>query len=375
MIRARQNEELIDLTNVSSNQISELKLINNFSCPYCGAPVILKQGSKRRPHFAHLTPCNYALHESESELHLRCKNMLAQWLEDCGAKEIQMEYRLPDGKRIADLFFKWSGKSYALEVQKSMMSPEVFKQRNQDYQRAEIEVVWIFIGDLTLLKRTYRLDRVMRLQKDKPFIHLNGKSKQVTFLRQIVWINQREIDATKEVFPLDKVTLQQLLAIPEEVPVRHIEEWIAFKKDFRCYKFANYQRKEYKLLRLCAPFLINLSLLPSVVGWPIEGEVYVKPLFIWQAYVVLCIMSEYEEQDVFTICDIRKKLKGSYRLKEGVHVAPGLKRYLDLLVYFGMLRKQFGYYEYVKRPRLFSQLEPYFIEDAQLGRLFSQQKN
>ena len=106
-----------------------------------------------------------------------------------------------------------------------------------------------------------------------------------------------------------------------------------------------------------------------MVGWPIEGEVYVKPLFIWQAYVVLCIMSEYEEQDVFTICDIRKKLKGSG------HGAPGLKRYLDLLVYFGMLRKQFGYYEYVKRPRLFSQLEPYFIEDAQLGRLFSQQKN
>ena len=84
-----------------------------------------------------------------------------------------------------------------------------------------------------------------------------------------------------------------------------------------------------------------------MVGWPVEGEVYVKPLFIWQAYVVLCIMSEYEEQDVFTLCDIRKKLKGSYRLKEGVHVAPGL----------------------------FSQLEPYFIEDAQLGRLFSQQKN
>lgn len=67
MLRARQNDVLIDLTKISSQQLPHLKLTKHFSCPYCGAPVILRQGSKRRAHFAHQTPCRFGEHESESE--------------------------------------------------------------------------------------------------------------------------------------------------------------------------------------------------------------------------------------------------------------------------------------------------------------------
>ena len=37
-----------------------------------------------------------------------------------------------------------------------------------------------------------------------------------------------------------------------------------------------------------------------------------------------------------------------------------------------MIRQQVGYYEYIKRPRLYLQLEPYLIEDKQLGELWIQ---
>ena len=86
---------------------------------------------------------------------------------------------------------------------------------------------------------------------------------------------------------------------------KKLNDWLVIKKEFRLKKYASYQRSERLLLRLCAPYLINFSLLPSVVGWPIEGRGYDKPLFIWQAYVVLCIMSNYEEQEVFTLSDLQ----------------------------------------------------------------------
>ena len=375
MLRARQNDVLIDLTKISSQQLPHLKLTKHFSCPYCGAPVILRQGSKRRAHFAHQTPCRFGEHESESEAHLMSKEILREWLIDCGAKKVEVEYRLPSGNRIADLYFEWDGKAYAFEIQKSMMSPEVFQQRISDYRHARVEVIWIFIGELNRLKTTYRVNRVMRLQKEQPLIHLNWRERKVTIFNQIVWMNQREIEAIRKTFSLDQLTIQQVVEDDQLRINRRLEDWLALKKDFRCHKFAAYQRKEYALLRLCAPFLINLSLLPSVIGWPIEGAVYTKPLFIWQAYVVLCIMSEYKEQDVFTLSDIQKKLKGLYRLKEGPHCLVGLKCYLDLLVHFGMLKSQFGYFEYVKRPRLYAQLDPYLIEDAQLGERWKQIKD
>lgn len=40
-----------------------------------------------------------------------------------------------------------------------------------------------------------------------------------------------------------------------------------------------------------------------------------------------------------------------------------------------MLKSQFGYFEYVKRPRLYAQLDPYLIEDAQLGERWKQIKD
>lgn len=55
-----------------------------------------------------------------------------------------------------------------LKFKKSMMSPEVFQQRISDYRHARVEVIWIFIGELNRLKTTYRVNRVMRLQKSSP---------------------------------------------------------------------------------------------------------------------------------------------------------------------------------------------------------------
>lgn len=372
MLIAKQNNQLIDLRKVSSTDFSRLKLASNYACPYCGASVILKQGPKRRAHFSHKTSCDYKGHDHESEAHHLSKLVLEEWLSNQGVRTIKVEYRLAAINRIADIYFEYENEKYVLEIQKSMIDASLFHQRTNDYEKLGIRVIWIFIGPIQAREKTYLLNRVMRLQKQNRLIHFNVLTETFTLFDHLVWINQKEVQGMTQTVLLKHFSLASLLLPNTQYEQRQLNDWLVIKQEFRLKKALSYQRNERGLLRLCAPFLINVSLLPSVVGWPIEGKAYTKPLFIWQGYVVLCIMSDYEEHDVFTLSELRQKLRFRYHLKESTDVVEALKEYLTLLALFGMLNEQFGYYEYVRRPRLYSQLEPYFIEDEQLGQVWIQ---
>ncbi|MEE1238169.1 MAG: competence protein CoiA family protein [Turicibacter sp.] len=364
---AKYNNELIDLTKVSREKVVELKQLSNYSCPYCEEPVILKQGPKRTAHFSHLTCCTYEGHETESIEHQQAKTILSGWLLTQGATNIQLEFRIPQINRIADIYFEYNEKKYVFEIQKSIISQTLFDERNLDYGSLDINVLWIFIGEVQFRSKTVLVNQMMRRQKEQRLIHFSVITETITFLDQLVWLNQKEVESNVRRYPLKLLSLNQLILPEKQYKEKKLNDWLVIKKEFRLKKYASYQRSERLLLRLCAPYLINFSLLPSVVGWPIEGRGYDKPLFIWQAYVVLCIMSSYEEQEVFTLSDLRQKLRFHYHLKETSEGMLVLKKYLTLLAFFGMLKEEFGYYEYIKRPRLYSQLEPYLIEDKQLG--------
>ncbi|MDE5977626.1 MAG: competence protein CoiA [Turicibacter sp.] len=374
MLVAKQNNKLIDLREIPTKELVDLKRFSDYKCPQCGAPVIFRQGPKRRAHFSHLTPCDH-YHTSESEKHRISKEVLGEWLMTQGVSSMQIEYHLSEVNRIVDIYFEYKGLKYAFEIQKSMMAPELFKQRNQDYREAGVQAIWIFIGDIYEKKSTYLINQVMRLQKENRLLHFNIDTERFTFFENLVWLNQQEVEGMIQKIPLKQLPLERLLYPQKGYKKRKLGEWLIIKKEFRCQKYIPYQRKEYALLRMCAPLFINLSLLPSVVGWPIEDRTYEKPLFIWQAYVVLCIMTNYEEQDVFTLSEIRQKLRGQYHLKEANQVGLGLKKYLELLSIFGMIRESFGYYEYVRKPRLFSHLEHCLLEDEQLGKLWLEHEN
>ena len=43
MLTAKQNNQLVDLTQIPKKELAQLKLSSNYECPYCGSPVIFKQ--------------------------------------------------------------------------------------------------------------------------------------------------------------------------------------------------------------------------------------------------------------------------------------------------------------------------------------------
>ena len=97
------------------------------------------------------------------------------------------------------------------EIQKSLMTPELFEQRNKDYRQSGIQVIWIFIRDIQERSHTYLLNQVMRLQKGNRLIHFNVLTETLTFFDHLVWLNQKEVEGTIQAVPLKFLSLDQPL--------------------------------------------------------------------------------------------------------------------------------------------------------------------
>ena len=126
-----------------------------FECPACQEPVILRNGSIMRPHFAHvsLKTCHF-FHENESEEHLALKAELFSNLSQRHIVEI--EKFLPGLGQIADL---WVGEKLVLEVQCSRLSEQRLLERTKAYQNAGYHVRWLLGEKLWLGKRLTSLQK------------------------------------------------------------------------------------------------------------------------------------------------------------------------------------------------------------------------
>lgn len=359
MLRAKYQNQIIDLSKLSSKEMNFV--VNHrkaFLCPDCNTSVILKCGPKKKPHFAHQTPCLYEYVENEGVAHRSAKRLLVSWLMIQGAVNVSEECRFPSINRIADLYFEYQDTPYVIEIQKSSISERVFKARNQDYQSLKIKVIWIFIGHLTQSNQTYYLNQQMRLNRENIMIHLNPFSEKITILNSIVWISSKEVKANHHSFLLKQLSISELLEEKQSSLMFKVEEWMLIKRQFRQSKWFFYMKAERTLRDLCARYQFNLSLIPAEVGWPIvNNHGFHIPLFIWQSYVVVGIIMAEKIGDVLTVGEMIQLLKKRFKLQLNGQAVNELKIYLDWLVKWQILKKQYGYYEILSHPVPFQTLE------------------
>lgn len=119
-------------------------------CPYCDSEMIIKDGLHRLKHFAHKpnSPCSsdYARHP-ESQEHFFFKRLLAAELgkefEEYLNAKAQLEYPIPEVKRIADIVFEFpNGWLVAHEIQLSSITTKELEERTNDYRNAGVDVIW-----------------------------------------------------------------------------------------------------------------------------------------------------------------------------------------------------------------------------------------
>lgn len=112
-----------------------------FTCPECHHAVLLKKGTIKIHHFAHVPPINCAYGVGESELHRRAKATIYQCLlAHSQITKLQLERSL--GEVRPDISFYFNSIPIAIEVQISTLSLHQIIQRTEAYTRKNIYVLW-----------------------------------------------------------------------------------------------------------------------------------------------------------------------------------------------------------------------------------------
>ena len=371
MQRAVLGDVVIDLRKYSGEKIRCLKqnVETGFSCPYCSGELVLKAGTKNKAHFSHMSVCKYVFYERESEEHLQTKMLFANWLASLNI-DACVEYQFPEIKRIADVYFEYKGEKYVFEIQKSSLSEREFCERTVGYQSLAITPIWIFLGDVRAKEHATVLASVMTGKKQKKLLHFDLVKKHVTFFEDIVWLTNKEVVATMIQRKLKGISLEDMIQPTNLTDSAMSKKWRAVKKKFRERGWFYFSKAERSLSIVCARKGVNVALLPAEVGWPVLGRGFKKPLFVWQAYIFMSIVTEFSSGDFFTSGDIVRLLRRNFSCNTNSHSLPQLKAYLGWLVRFGILEFNENCYEVVHIPVFSSNVESLIRCDNELIKAF-----
>lgn len=128
--------DIVDSYTLNRMQAEQLA---PFRCPTCQEMLILKQGAKRRLHFAHIHTCGRA----ESVTHHQDKWAVCQWLQERG---YPVDQEVTIKNRRADILTSVDELPTVFEIQASPLKVEEYVSRTNDYKRAGLDVIWIASG-------------------------------------------------------------------------------------------------------------------------------------------------------------------------------------------------------------------------------------
>lgn len=137
------------LTEAAIQQLRKTKVY----CPHCKETMVLKAGTIKIPHFAHLanTACDSLFAEGESYLHLLGKQQLFRRLQQLG-EDVQLECYLPHLQQRPDLLIT-KKQRYAIEFQCSRIPPSLFQERTEGYHSVGIIPTWLLKTPSSLLQK------------------------------------------------------------------------------------------------------------------------------------------------------------------------------------------------------------------------------
>lgn len=158
-----QNEQLISIFQATKNTA--------YFCPSCKAPMRVKRGALRSPHFYHIT--RLCSSSSTSLAHIHIQKTLAKAFSDA-----IIEKKFPLINRIADVAV--FSKRIIFEVQISPISKKEVKQRNRDYGKLGFNVVWI-LHDQTFNRINLSTAERYLLSRPHYYTNINQEGKGIIY--------------------------------------------------------------------------------------------------------------------------------------------------------------------------------------------------
>lgn len=153
-----------------------------FTCPTCSGPVLLKRGRVKVAHFAHL-PDSECWSEPESVTHLRAKQLLAARWRGQGHQVTLEEVHHQHGRRVdvaVTVATRTGHVRVAVEVQDSAISVEDMKARTRiDRRLGFLHTLWVFTD-----KRAKALLHIARTADEDQYI-------ESRIPRELLWVANR----------------------------------------------------------------------------------------------------------------------------------------------------------------------------------------
>ena len=315
-------------------QLLELRRTSQFYCPDCKDQVILKVGTIKIPHFAHLhhSSCEQS-HEPETLLHLLGKSRLYSFLQQQQLSPLLEPY-LPDIKQRADLLVA----NDALEFQCSTLTAELVSKRSSGYRSAQLEPIWIR-GTQAIPHSGPGIFQIRRFEQemflgdgDMPYLLSFHPEKtlfiyfsNLFYLQGNRWVGKASIlDMAHQTYPF---------AIPKRLGKSEYELVAAVfrlerNKFIRSQLFAK-NRMRNAFWRLTYELHIDKQAVPDIFGLPLPGGHWIaEHALIWQMKAAVIIQSGKPVKDLLekegirlsSACE-RERVYRLLKLYESIYLA------------------------------------------------------
>lgn len=168
-------------------------------CLACKAPLRLRKGLFRFPHFSHLSSTPSCRLYSKSKRHFLAQLALQKKLP---LGEALLEIHFPSIRRIADVC--WEKKKIVFEIQCSPISEQEVKERIEEYNSLGYEVVWILDERRFNKKRLSKAENFLRTRSLSYFLE-KGNSFTVYDQLETLHLSQRLKKGGKTAIDVSKI--------------------------------------------------------------------------------------------------------------------------------------------------------------------------
>lgn len=278
-------------------QLVQLRKDRSFQCPACKSPVLLKVGTTKIPHFAHLqqfscTPGG----EPETALHLLGKSSLASFFND-NTIPVHVEQYLSPIKQRPDLLVKKT----AIEIQCSPLPAEQVVKRSQGYTKMGLHAIWIR-GIETVPDKGLGIVQIRPFEKamfrSAPLyphlLQFNPKQSLFVYYSNLFYIHANRWIGKVSLLPLAEQVFP--FAVPKIITMEEYRQAISLmriekNKYIRSQLLAK-NRMRNPFWRLSYELRLDKEAIPPIFGLPFAGgHLFLEHPLIWQLKTALMIES------------------------------------------------------------------------------------
>lgn len=297
IVAKTKKQELFYLTGKYDRK--ELQLIRSreqFFCPTCHAPLLMKIGEINIPHFAHktLSVCD-KFSEPESSLHLQGKLLLYHFFYQLNFK-VELEKYFSETRQRVDLLV---ARHYAIEFQCSAIPVPLLNERSNSYRQLNLQPIWLkglkepCLEEIGLLHLKSHEIAMQQSQGAVSFILLfypPGNQfyyhSNLFYISSNRWVGKtKSIQAAKQVFPF---------AVPKRLSKEEFHKVLQIfqhaKRKFVRNQLYIENRLKSPFCRLCYELRLDAANVPDLFGIPWLGAECLKqhPV-LWQLQAVVAL--------------------------------------------------------------------------------------